>query len=128
MKFMMMISIVAIVAHTADAQYFNRGRVYARQDFARDSLLVKYIETKWLYAAPISPANIETPIESPIVNKRKLPGYRYSSERQPGTISTWSIDKASKHYREKPWLGMYLRPLVEFAYSLYEPNYTPNGN
>ena len=120
---MMMISIVAIGTLTADAQYFKgQGRVYARQDIARDYLLSKYIETKWLYAAPMSGANIE----SPVVTKN-LQGYQYSSQRQAGAIPTPSIDKAN-HQRERPWLGMYLRPLLEFAYSLYEPQYMPNGN
>ena len=73
MKFMMMISIVAIGTFTADAQYFKcQGRVYTRQDIARNYLLSKYVETKWIYAAPLSRANVE----SPVVNK-KLRGYYF---------------------------------------------------
>ena len=120
---MMMISIVAIGAFTADAQYFKcQGRVYARQDIARDYLLSKYIETKWNYA-PTSGANIE----SPVVNK-KLKGYYFSSQQTPGALSTSSIDKANQHYRERPLQGMYLRPLLDLVYSLCEPRYMPNGN
>jgi len=120
---MMMISIVAIGAFTADAQYFKcQGRVYARQDIARDYLLSKYIETKWNYA-PTPGANIE----SPVVNK-KLRGYYYSSQHPPRAISKSSIEKANQHYREQPSQGMYLRPLLDILYSLYEPRYMPNGN
>ena len=116
-------SIVAIGTLTADAQYFKgQGRVYARKDIARDYLLSKYIETKWLYAAPMS----ETNIESPIVTKN-LQGYQYSSQRQSGAIPHRQLIKLISQ-RERPWLGMYLRPLLEFAYSLYEPQYMPNGN
>ena len=124
MKFMIMISIVAIGAFRADAQYFKgQGRVYARQDIVRDFLLSKYIETKWNYAAPTSGANIE----SPVVSKKML-GYQSSSERQPRAIATSSIDRANRYHRENPRQQMYLRPLLDFVYSLYEPRYMPNGN
>jgi hypothetical protein len=125
MKFMMMISIVAIGAFRADAQYFKgQGRVYARQDIARDYLLSKYIETKWNYAAPTSGANIESPVVS-----KKLQGYHpSSSELQPRAIATPSIDRANRYDRENPRQQMYLRPLLDFVYSLYEPRYMPNGN
>ena len=94
MKFVMMISIVAIGTLTADAQYFKgQGRVYARQDIARDYLISKYIETKWIYATPLSRANVE----SPVVNK-KLRGYYFSQLQS-------SIVKANKHYREKTLAG-----------------------
>ena len=124
MKFMMMISLVAIGTFTSDAQYFKcRGRVYARQDIARNYLLSKYIEAKWNYVAPTSGTNIE----SPVVNN-KLKGYYYSSQHPSRAISTSSIDKANQHYRERPSQGMYLRPLLDLVYSLYEPRYMPNGN
>ncbi len=124
MKFMMMISIVAIGTFTADAQYFKcQGRVYTRQDIARDYLLSKYIETKWIYIPPISGANIESPVVS-----KKLQGYHYSSQLQPRAIATPSIDKANRYHRENPRQQMYLRPLLDFVYSLYEPRYMPNGN
>jgi hypothetical protein len=124
MKFMMIISIVAIGTFTADAQYFKcQGRVYARQDIARDHLLSKYIEAKWNYVAPTSGTNIE----SHVVNK-KLKGYYYSLQHPPRAISTSSIAKANRYHREKPWQGMYLRPLLDLVYSLYEPRYMPNGN
>ena len=118
MKFMMMISIVAIGTFTADAQYFRRqGRVYTRQDIARDYLLSKYIEKNWKYAAPKSTANIERPMVS-----KKTAGL------QPRAIATPSIDRANRYHRENPWQQMYLRPLLDFVYSLYEPRYMPNGN
>lgn len=124
MKFIMMISIVAIGTLTADAQYFKgQGRVYARPDIARDYLLRKYLETKWNYAAPTSGANNESPVVS-----KKLQAYHSSSELQPRAIATPSIDRANRYHRENPRQQMYLRPLLDFVYSLYEPRYMPNGN
>ena len=124
MKFMMMISIVAIGTFTADAQYFRRqGRVYTRQDIARDYLLSKYIETNWKYAAPKSTANNKRPIVS-----KKLQEYNSSLRLQPRAIATPSIDRANRYHRENPRQQMYLRPLLDFVYSLYEPRYMPNGN
>ena len=124
MKFMMMISIVAIGTLTADAQYFKcQGRVYTRQDIARNNLLSKYIETKWNYTAPTSVADIESPVVA-----KKLRGYHFSSELQPRAIATPSIERANRYYLEKPRQQMYLRPLLDFVYSLYEPRYMPNGN
>ena len=123
MKFMMMISIVATGTFGADAQYFKgQGRVYARQDIAREYLLSKYIETKWNYTAPTG-ANIESPVVS-----KKRQGYHSSSELQPRAVATPSIDRANRYHRENPRQQMYLRPLLDFVYSLYEPRYMPNGN
>ena len=122
---MMMISIVAIGTLTADGQYFKcQGRVYTRQDIARNHLLSKYFETKRIYAAPtMSGADIESPVVS-----KKLRGYHFSSELQPRALATPSIDRANRYHRENPRQQMYLRPLLDFVYSLYEPRYMPNGN
>jgi len=120
---MMIISIVAVGAFTVQAQYFKgRGMVYARQDTTRDYFVSKYIQKKWFYATPLS----TTKIESPIIRKR-LQGYQYSS-RQGESVMTLAIDKANGHNRKRPWQQMYLRPLLDFAYSLFEPEYQPNGN
>jgi hypothetical protein len=123
MKFMMMILIVAVGAFTADAQYFkSRGSVYDPQDTATHYLLRKYIHTKWFYATPASTAYIESPIV-----RKKLQSYQYSSRQGEGAMA-FSIDKANRYNRKRPWQQMYLRPLLEFAYSLYEPQYMPTGN
>ena len=122
MRLIIMISITVVGAFTANAQYFKgRGKVHTRYDATRD-YFNKYIEARWSYLGSKSQANIE----SPIVRKTSE-NNTFSRQIQSG-VSTLSIDRANQYHREKPWQGVYLRPLVEFAYSLYEPRYIPNGN
>ena len=120
MKIMILTAIVLVAAMTSRAQYFRRqgAVVQLPQNDTADYLFPKYLQRAWVPKVD----TFQTAIESPIVIK-KLPSYHYSTEPRFSQIETSSFEKAKRYHNKRSWQDMNLRPLIDLAYSLYNPQY-----